>query len=292
MSNHFSLAMSRIRRSPYQAASAIAVMTLTLFLACIFMMLAAGSSAILKYFETRPQINAFFKQEYIPTPQEIERISAQLTSTGLVETVRYISKEDALTIYRDLNKSDPLLLEAVTANILPASLEISAFSLDDLSTVAEQLKKETNIDDVRFAQDIVESLGLWTKSIRIVGISLVGAHVFITFIVILLVIGIKVAARREEIFILQLLGASPSYIAAPFIYEGMIYGLTGGFIAWGAAYLLLLYTMGFWVSFLSGIPILPPPLWFMFSLLGVELLLGVLVGSIGAIFATRRFLKS
>ncbi len=292
MSSHISLALSRIRRSPYQATAAIAVMTLTLFLACIFMMLAAGSSAILKYFETRPQINAFFKQEYVPTPQEVERITAQLTSTGLVETVRYISKEDALTIYRDLNKTDPLLLEAVTANILPASLEISAYNLDNLSQIAEKLKSESNIDDVRFAQDIVESLGLWTKSIRIVGIFLVGAHVFITFVVILLVIGIKVAARRDEIFIMQLLGAIPSYIAAPFVYEGMIYGLTGGFIAWGSAYLLLLYTMGFWVSFLSGIPILPPPLWFMFSLLGVELLLGILVGSVGAIFATRRFLKS
>lgn len=292
MSNHLTTAVGRIRRSPYQATAAIAVMTLTLFLACIFMMLAAGSGAILKYFESRPQINAFFKQEYVPTPQEIERISAQLTSTGLVETVRYISKEDALTIYRDLNKGDPLLLEAVTANILPASLEISAYNLDNLSEIAEKLKSETNIDDVRFAQDIVESLGLWTKSIRIVGIFLVGAHIFITFIVILLVIGIKVAARREEIFILQLLGATKSYIAAPFIYEGIIYGLIGGFIAWGTAYLLLLYTMGFWVSFLSGIPILPPPLWFMFSLLGVELLLGILVGSIGAFFATRRFLKS
>ncbi|MEK9201234.1 MAG: FtsX-like permease family protein, partial [Patescibacteria group bacterium] len=173
----------------------------------------------------------------------------------------------------------------------PASLEISAFELDSLSEIAEKLKTEANIDDVRFAQDIVESLGLWTKSIRIIGIFLVGAHVLITFIVILLVIGIKVAARRDEIFILQLLGATKSYISAPFIYEGMIYGVTGAVIAWGATYLLLLYTMGFWVSFLSGIPILPPPLWFMFSLLGVEVALGILVGSIGAIAATRRFLK-
>jgi len=292
MSSHFSTAISRIRRSPYQTLAAISIMTMTLFLASVFFLVAAGSQAILRYFETRPQVNAFFKQEIVPTDNQVELLRAQLESTNMVDSVRFVSKEDALQIYKDLNKSDPLLLEAVTANMLPASIEVSAKNPNDLKKIAEFLKQQTGIDDVRFAEEVVSSLAVWTKSVRIVGIALVGAHVLITFSIILLIIGIKVANRRDEISILQLVGATRGYIQAPFVIEGILYGVGGGILAWGIAYLVLAYSMPFLVTFLAGIPILPPPILFMFKVLLGEILLGAIIGGFGGLLAVRRFLKS
>ncbi|KKU29335.1 MAG: Cell division protein FtsX [Candidatus Amesbacteria bacterium GW2011_GWA2_47_11b] len=283
---------SRIRRSPYQALAAISIMTMTLFLGSIFFLIAAGSQAILTYFETRPQVNAFFKSDLVPTPQAVDLIKTNLLATGLVADVKYVSKEDALKLYKDLNKSDPLLLEAVTANMLPASIEVSAKNPSDLKTIADFLTTQVDIDDVRFAEDIVNELATWTSSVRLIGFSLVGSHLVITFIIILLIIGIKVANRRDEITLHELLGATHGYISAPFVWEGVIYGATGAFIAWSVSYIILLYSTPFLARFLAGIPILPAPFWFMLALLGGELLLGAVIGAVGGFLAVRRFLKA
>jgi cell division transport system permease protein len=179
----------------------------------------------------------------------------------------------------------------VTANLLPASIEVSAFNPQSLRELSDKLKTEPDIFDVQFPEDLVSPFIKWTTSIRIIGMSLVGTHIFITFCIILLIMSVKVVSKKDEIATFQFLGATKFYISLPFIVEGFIYGLVGGFLAWGIAYLVLLYSMGFWVSFLSGIPILPPPLWFMFSVLGGKLLLGGLIGSFGAAMATNRFLN-
>jgi len=291
MNNPFSQALRRIRRSPYQAISAISVMTMTLFMACAFFLIAAGSQAVLQYFETRPQVNAFFKRDVVPDTAKIAAIKANLNATGHAKDVKFVSKEEALTIYKDLNKNDPLLLEAVTADMLPASIEVSATDPKYLKDLAEILKKEEGIDDVRFAEDIISALSVWTNSVRIIGLSLVGANIFIAFTIIILIVGTKVANRREEILLLQLTGATPGFISAPFVWEGVIYGVLGGFISWGIAYLILLYSMGFLVGFLAGIPILPPPILFMLEVLLGNMLLGSVIGAFGGWLAVKRFLK-
>jgi len=250
-----------------------------------------GSNLVLKYFETRPQINGFFQIDLTPSSDQVNLITSHLTNTGLVESVRYISKEDALKIYKDLNQNDPLLTEAVTANLLPASVEISAKNPRDLKQLADILKKEPGIEDVRFAEDVVGTLNRWISSIRTTGAVLVGIHIFITFTVILLVVGIKVSGRRDEISLLQLVGATPAYISAPFIFEGIIYGVLGAVLAWGISYLVILYSTGFWAGFLSGIVTLPPSPTSMISLLGGLVGLGTLVGGFGGAMAVYRFLK-
>lgn len=291
MNNPISQALRRIRRSPYQAISAISVMTMTLFMACVFFLVAAGSQAVLQYFETRPQVNAFFKRDIVPDTAKIAAIKAKLEATGHAQAVKFISKEEALTIYKDLNKNDPLLLEAVTANMLPSSIEVSATDPKYLKDLAEILKKEEGVDDVRFAEDIISALSVWTNSVRIIGLSLVGANVFIAFTIIILIVGTKVANRHEEILLLQLTGATPGFISAPFVWEGIIYGVLGGFISWGIAYLILLYSMGFLVGFLAGIPILPPPILFMLEVLLGNMLLGSVIGAFGGWLAVKRFLN-
>lgn len=289
MKKHLQTTWTHIRRSPYQAAAAVGIMMLTFFVASVFVLIAAGSQAILHYFETRPQATAFFEDKVEMT--QVENLQAKLAATGKVKNMKYVSKEEALAIYREQNKDDPLLLEMVTANILPASLEVSAVDISYLGEVAEILRQEPGVEEVIFQEEVVEALKTWTSNIRRIGVVLVGFLGMVSFLIVLVIIGMKVAIRREEIEILQLIGAGSWYIRAPFIFEGIFYGVLGAILAWGTTYLLLLYATPLLVSFLAGIPLLPVPIIFMFGLLGAEILLGVLIGTLGSLIAVRRYLR-
>lgn len=287
---HFKTVWQHLRRSPYQALVATLMISLTFYLASIFVLLAGGSQAILRYFETRPQVTAFLKDD-VKTSQ-VEEIKAKLEATGKVAAIKYISKEEALAIYREQFKDDPSLLEMVTANILPASLEVSAKEIPSLQDIAQILRDEPDIEEVIFQEDVVSSLGSWTSNIRKAGIELVGSLFLISFLMISVIVGMKVVLRKEEIEILQLVGASGWYIRLPFILEGIIYGAVGAMVGWGLAYIRLLYLAPNLAQFLKGTPISPvPQIILMLAILGGEILLGVLIGTLGSFLALRRYLK-
>src|ERR1700730_17496818 len=115
--------LQHIRRSPYQSLAAVFIMMLTFLSITVFSFIVFGSSAVINFFESKPQVTAFFKDT--ATQQNIDGLRNQLNTTGMIASTKYISKEQALQIYKAQNKNDPLLLDLVTADILPASLEIS-----------------------------------------------------------------------------------------------------------------------------------------------------------------------
>lgn len=289
MKDHLRTAWTHIRRSPYQALAAIGIMTLTFFLTSVTVFVAAGSQTLLHYFETRPQVTAFFKDEV--KMEQVDNLKEKLNQTGKVKQIKYVSKEEALAIYREQNKADPLLLEMVTANILPASLEVSTLDIAYLGEIAQILRQETGIEEVIFQEDVVKALKNWTDTLRKIGAVLIGFLGLVSFLIVLIIIGMKVALRKDEIEILQLTGATNWYIRAPFIFEGVFYGAMGAVLGWGLAFLLLMYSTPFLVEFLSGIPLLPVPLLFMAGVLGAEILVGILIGVLGSLLAVKRYLK-
>src|SRR5436305_636027 len=119
----FKTAWKNIRRSPYQAIAAIFITTLTFLVFSLFSIAFYGSSKAVNYFESKPQVTAFFKDS--AKQSDVDALSKDLTKSGLVSSVKFVSKVEALKIYKDQNKNDPLLLDLVTADILPSSLEIS-----------------------------------------------------------------------------------------------------------------------------------------------------------------------
>ena len=112
-----------IFRSPYQSLAAVLIISLAFFIITIFLLIGIGSSEVLKHFESRPQVVAYLKDEV--KPQELELLKAKIGNNANVSNVRYVSKEEALKIYRDLFKNKPVLLEMVTAKYLPASFEVT-----------------------------------------------------------------------------------------------------------------------------------------------------------------------
>jgi len=275
-----------ISRSPYQSIAAILVVSLSLFLICVFFLLGAGSKVILQYFESRPQLIAYLKDE--AKPQEIELIRARIEATGKAKKVDYVSKEEALNLYKQLFKDKPLLLEMVTAKILPASLEISPYNLSSVQELAGILKEEPLVEDLDFEEDVVLSFSKFVSSLKKIGLAVAGFLLFIAVLTVLVVLGMKISQRKEEIEILKLLGASPWYIRFPLYLEGIFYGLVAAIVSWGLSYLAILYSVPFLVNFFSGIPLFPVPTIFMLEVLAGLLGVGIVVGFLGSFLAVLR----
>lgn len=282
---------TQIRRSPFQALAGIMITTLTLLVISVFTLISFGSLKILKYFESAPQVIAFFKPGEDLTDIAIANIRAQLESSGQLNQFRYVSTREAEAIYKEKNKDNPLLLELVDYNILPASIEISGKTLDDLPLLRNLLIGQEGVEDIVYYEDIVQSLSSWINNIKGFGAGVIGYLTIESILIILVIVGLQIASRREEIDILRLLGATPWFIRLPYILTAVAYGLLGSFIAWGLSYLLLLYSTPWLAQWLQDIPLLPVPVWFMFLLLGGELMFGVLIGAVGSLVATHRFLK-
>lgn len=289
MSRAIEFTKRNIRRTPFQAMAASMVMFLTFLALMIFIILAAGSQASLRYFESKPQVIAFFKEG--TTDQDVTAIENALHQEVRVTKTKFVTKEEALQIYRDRNKSDPTLLELVTANILPASLEISTQTPQDLEPIAEILKKEPVISEVVVPVDVVQTLTSVTQIIRFVGGGTVVFLMIFATLVIIMIIGFKIRLKRNEIEIMKLLGASSSFIRTPFILEGIFYGVAGAICAWIISYALLWYFTPFLAGYLGEVNLLPVNPLFMLGLLGGSLSLACFVGGVGSFAAVRRYLK-
>lgn len=278
-----------IRRSPYQALAAILIMTLTFFVVTVFTFLAVGSSKVISFFESKPQITVFFNDE--AKQEQIDTLKQQLIANGKVSQIRFVSKQEALQIYRQQNKDDPLLLDLVTAEILPASLEISPTNIGDLQPLSETIKSSSVVSEVIYQKDIVSSLSAWTSAIRRVGIGLIAALALVSTFIMITIIGIKISQRKDEIEIMRLIGATNWYVRWPFIMEGIFYGVVGAFFGWMVASVLLIAATPSLSSFLRGIPLLPVSPLFLLGVLAGELLLAVIFGIFSSFLAVLRYLK-
>lgn len=283
--------LTQVRRSPFQALAGIMITTLTFLVISVFTLVSFGSLQILKYFEAAPQVIAFFKPGEDLTDIQIANIRAKLEASGRLNQFRYISTREAEAIYKEKNKDNPLLLELVDYNILPASIEISGKNLEDLPVLKNLLTGQEGVEDIVYYEDIVQSLSNWINNIKTIGVGVIAYLTIESVLVILVITGLQIAGRREEIEIMRLLGATGWFIRLPFILTAAAYGLIGSFLAWGLTYLLLLYSTPLLAAWLQDIPLLPVPVWFMLALLGAELLFGMIVGAGGGLIATKRFLK-
>lgn len=281
--------LKHIRRSPYQSLAAVFIMMLTFLSITIFAFIVFGSSAVISYFESKPQVTAFFKDEAKAT--DIEALQGQLQQTGQIASTKYVSKAQALEIYKEQNKNDPLLLDLVTEDILPASLEVSTYKIEDLEPVSNTLKTSPYVDQVVYQKDIVSTLANWTNAVRIIGIILIAVLAVVSVFIMMTVIGFKVSQKKDEIEIMKLLSATNWYIRWPFVLEGIFYGVIGTLIGWFVASGGLLYATPYLQTFLKGIPLLPVSPLFLVGLLLGELLIAIFLGVLASSLAVRRYLK-
>ena len=120
---------------------------------------------------------------------------------------------------------------------------------------------------------------------------LVSTLIAISFLIIVMVIGMRIALRREEISIMNLVGATRWYISRPFFMEGALYGVIGATIAIFFVYTLLLFYSPKIQQFLGPIRVFPISPFFFVYLWLIEVVVAVAVGVVGAIIALYRYLK-
>jgi cell division transport system permease protein len=288
--NSLYTALSSIRRSPYQALVAVLTMTVTFAVLFSLSFFFTGAQLILRYYESKPQIIAFFNID--ATADQISTAQKTMETKPYVSEVSITTKEQALELYSQQFKESPLLLELVTADILPASIEVSSDTLENLAQVKKDLDALAGIENVQYQESVIDTLRSWTATTRFVGITAAVVFVTLAFLVIMVIIGMRVSMQKRNIGIIRLLGASKWYVQRPFMYEGMLYGITGAVLGWGASFAGLLYILPWAESFLTEVPIFPIPVEFYGMQLGVGILISLVLGGFAGLVAASRLIKN
>jgi cell division transport system permease protein len=282
-------ALVAIRRTPYQSLVAVTMVTVTFFVGYIFSLFAIGTNQILEFFETRPQVIAFF--EIKAETSQVESLASSMQSKSYVESVNIVSKQEALELYRQDHREDPLLLELVTAEILPASVEVSGNNVDSLDQIRSDLEAASGVEDVVYQEDIVANIRQWTNVIRTTGLIATSILGVVSFLAIVTLIGMKISSRRHAIRVMNIIGATHWYVSGPFVIEGMLYGLVGSILGWSLMYALLLYATPGLQEFMGQIIQLPLDWQLLAWQFGLGTLVAITLGIGASMMAAGRMMK-
>lgn len=291
-----------MRRSPFQAMAAIFVLGLTFFVATLVSVMVYSSSRLITYFETRPQIIAFLKNN--AQEADILALRNKLQTDDRIKEVKYVGKEEALSIYKKATTDNPLLGELVSPSIFPASLEFSVLNLSFTQNVIDDIKKEAIVDSIGFTAaiggesslaDVVGRLRTVTNYLRVGGIVFVALLGITSFVVLLIIISMRMVVRREEVEILNLIGATKGFIRSPIVIEAILYALTGALLGWVVAFIVILYLAPSTVGYFGDIPVFPKDTIQIFKIFGIvlvaEIAVSLALAISGSLFAISRVRK-
>lgn len=176
-----------------------------------------------------------------------EDIITAIKKKGIVKTVRYISKEEALKELRSSLREADYILEGLKENPLPASIEIrlkkDAVSPESVAKLVSSLKGLKGIEDMQYGENFLISLNSIKRGLETMGLVITSIMVIGTIFISYSTVKILFYRRKEEIETLKLLGATTGFIRTPFLIEGGILGFAGGLIS--AIFLILFYYIVF-----------------------------------------------
>ena len=276
---------ANIKREKLMALTNITVMTITFLILGVFISLVFLTQTAIKHLEEQAQVTIFFKDDF--SEQNILSMKQKVESDKRVAAVNYVSKNDALKIFMEINKSEPILLESISANILPASLEIKAKNISTLKNLAEEYSKTDGVEEIKYFKDVIDKFSYMTKIIYIAGSSLLAVFLIVSFSVILITIRLTIQSKGTELEILKLVGATDSYVKTPLIYQGVFFGLISAVIS--SSFLFLL----FFILQFSGVLSPTAPSFLVFPLLLTVILTfaGFALGYLGSITAVKKYLN-
>lgn len=266
------------------------VIAAALLLLGVYLTVQHNLSSIVDTWGRDVHVSAYFRAE-VPTERRFA-LRDQLAQDPLVGEVRYVSEAEAQEwLAERVDGLDPILTE-LGDDVLPASLEVTL--VDGASANVEEWAATLagpDFVDVDYGQDWIERfnafLGLLTLLGSVMGLLVVMAALFLVTNTVWLV----VYNRRDELEVQKLVGATSSYIVAPFVVEGTLHGVTGGLLAliglWAVHRLLVLRLQDALQLGIAGDLAMLPGSW-LFGLIAV----GVALGVGAAMVAVQRFLLS
>jgi len=234
-------------------------------------------------------ITAFFPEDI--DQERIDEVAASVEGYPEVNESAYVSKEEALERFRETFAEQPDIAGSISSDVLPASIEIQLNNSSDSSAVADRLRAEGFQDDeIRYPQQTVDRLNQITGYL-IWGLRGATALFFVASVLLIFnTIRLSIFARRKEIEVMKLVGASDSFVRTPFVLEGLVQGLIGAL----PAALLVVWMNSLFVGWAQeNLPFFPISSGAVNALIVLLFLLfvGALVGVAGSFFSVRRFLK-
>ncbi len=230
---------------------------------------------------------------------DIQTLESYIEGLDGVESVGFTTKDQALENFKETNNTD--IIDALDGqNPLPASIDVQlsepqlveqvASSIENNDTFKAIAGYDTPADSLKYGQKTVDRLFSLTTYVRYIGIALIALLIFIAMVFINNTIRLAILARRKEIAIMRLVGASNGFIRGPFLMEGALHAIIGSLLAVGALELLRSLALP---KLQDAFPWLPINMGLNTFLLiyGALVLAGLLIGLVGSALAMRRYLK-
>jgi len=225
------------------------------------------------------------------TDGQVKEVRSALDSSKEVSRWKFIDKEAAYAEFKRANRDRPGLVTSVTPKDLPTSFRVVPEDAGRTALIADQFRAHAGVDEVWTAEKTVKQLLNFTSKVRLLfyGLSLV----LLASSLFLIVNTIRLAtfARRREIEVMKLVGASNAFVRIPFMAEGLVQGAIGAGLAFAGVYLLkVLISRGLAnpAALLKGYYLTTGDA---LSVGWVVMVLGVMIGLLGSLVGLRRFLK-
>ena len=291
-------------RNAFVSFASVLVMTVTLFTVGMTLFAGVILGSALAELRDKADVNVYFTQD-APEDRMLE-LKASLEALPEVAKVEYLSREEALAQFRERHKNDQLTLSALDElgdNPLGAVLNVKAKDISQYESIAAFLKDQQSagtgsaaiIDKINFydAQHraALERLQYITNSAKVLGQWIVAILILTTLAISFNTLRLAIYSSRDEIQVMRLVGAGAFYIRAPFMVEGVLYGLVAGIIT-----LLVFYPLTWWLggatgNFFGGVNIFTYYLSHFFYFFLIIVGTGVLLGAVASFLAVRRYLK-
>jgi cell division transport system permease protein len=233
MSHALNEAMNAFRRAPLLTALSAAMIALSLFVVGLFGLAAYNIRQVIAKMEERVEVVAYLRDG--ADQAEVDAALREIRTWPQVKDVTFVSRDEALRkAKRELKEFDEIFA-GLESNPLPASLEIglkpNQKDAAAVRSVADRARNYAFVEEVRFGDEWLDKVFLLRRVAAVASLVLGLAFATVATLIIGAAIRLAIFSRRDEIAIMQLVGATDSFIQRPFLIEGMITGLIGSFVA-------------------------------------------------------------
>ena len=293
LSFFFRQATSALVRSLGVTSLAVATIAVALAVLATFVVIVDNLRRVAEELGRDVEVSAYL-------PKAITRVdgialAARIEGWDDVQRARFLGSEAAMEEFRDALGEDAVLLEGLPPDLLPPSVEVRlvprSWTRAEVESLGRRLDELASVEDVRFGQDDIERVDALLSFARITATILGLALCFGTILIISNTIRLTVYARRDEIEIMSLVGATNAFVRAPFVLEGIIQGVLGGTFA---VLMLVVLEEGLSVGLERGLSYAYGPIDLSFvpiHFMGYLLVAGAALGLIGSVLAVGRFLR-
>lgn len=286
-------ALRNMRQWPVLCSAAIFTMAVALATVATFFLVVINIQGLATSWSEDVQVVAYFQAP--PSRNQIAPLIQNIEQLQDVKQAIYISKAEALERFKTRLGNDSDLLEGVSRDLLPASLEVmlksNARNREGVARVVAELKKDKRFDDLRFGQEWLERFENFVDLLKFVGMILGSFFLFAALFIVSNTIKLTLYARRDELEIMALVGATKRFIQIPFLLEGALQGLISGLLALG--FLGLSFKMlvqkslkTFWLT-----PVGFDPVFLAGNQQFILVLSGILLGLLGSLASLRKFVR-